>query len=92
MHNATQHRQGPEVMPNQPSHNRSNRVKARDSVNGRVQGLAKQPEVISESIEEDTDQSNRSTPEAEAGPGMAANAGRGYQNNFYYSIVYNINI
>ncbi|KAK2732198.1 hypothetical protein CKAH01_02144 [Colletotrichum kahawae] len=81
----------PEMMPNQPSDNRPNRVRARDSANGRVEELAEQPEVISESIEEDTDQSNRSTPEKEAGPGLATNAGRGYQNNFYYSIVYNIN-
>ncbi|KAK1849178.1 hypothetical protein CCHR01_08221 [Colletotrichum chrysophilum] len=92
VHNASHHRQGLEMKPNQPPHNRANGAGVGESVNGGLEGLNEQPEVINESIEEASDESNRSTPETEAGAGMASGVGRSYQNNFYNSIVYNINM
>ncbi|KAI8262317.1 hypothetical protein K4K58_000622 [Colletotrichum sp. SAR11_239] len=81
-----------EVKPNQPPHDRADRAGVGESVNGGLEGLNEQPEVINESVEESSDESNRSTPETEAGAGMASDVGRSYQNNFYNSIVFNINM
>ncbi|KAF0322916.1 hypothetical protein GQ607_009917 [Colletotrichum asianum] len=93
VHNASQHGQGLGMKPNQPSQNRSSRSGVRESANDCPEELNEQPEVINGSIAEDTDGSNRSTPETEAGIGMASDVVvRGYQNNFYNSIVYNINM
>ncbi|EQB48139.1 hypothetical protein GCG54_00005975 [Colletotrichum gloeosporioides] len=92
VHVANQHRQGLGVKPDQPLRNQSNTAEIQEPVNDRPEGLIDQPEVLNVSIEEDTDQSNRSTPETEAGSGATANAGRVYQNNFYNSTVYNFNM
>ncbi|KAJ3947647.1 hypothetical protein N0V92_013136 [Colletotrichum tropicale] len=92
VHVANQHRQGLGVKPGQPSCNQSNTAGIQEPVNDRPEGLNDQPEVLNVSIEEDTNQSDRSTPEIEAGSGATANAGRVYQNNFYNSTVYNFNM
>ncbi|KAI8226134.1 hypothetical protein K4K54_004045 [Colletotrichum sp. SAR 10_86] len=92
VHVANQHRQGLGGKSDQPSRSNSNTAGNQNPVNDRSEGSIGQPEVLNVSIEEDTDQSNRSTPETEVGSGTTANAGRVYQNNFYNSTVYNFNM